>query len=71
MGDAVAMVNYIFKGGAGLAPHDLCNGDANFDCQINIGDAVYIIQYVFRGGPPPPCCHEWIDNIDGCGPPLR
>jgi hypothetical protein len=28
-------------------------GDANNDCQVNVGDAVYLISYVFKGGPPP------------------
>jgi hypothetical protein len=28
-------------------------GDANGDCEINVGDAVYLIAYVFKGGPGP------------------
>ncbi len=38
----------------------ICCGDANSDCQVNIGDAVYIIIHVFKGGPAadPPCCGD-------------
>jgi len=28
-------------------------GDANGDCDCNVGDAVYLINFVFKGGPPP------------------
>jgi hypothetical protein len=56
IGDAVHLVNYIFKGGP--APEPLCVGDPNHDTDINIGDVVYLINYIFKGGPPPvePCC---------------
>jgi len=53
IGDAVAIVNYIFKGGP--APDPLEAGDANCDGAVNIGDAVYLINYIFKGGPPPGC----------------
>jgi len=52
-GDAVYLVNYVFRGGS--APKPLVSGDANCDGKINIGDAVYIIVFIFRGGPPPRC----------------
>jgi aminopeptidase YwaD len=51
VGDAVWLVNYIFRGGP--APQPLTAGDANCDQTINIGDAVYIVNYIFRNGPPP------------------
>ena len=56
VGDAVYLINYIFKGGP--APDPECVGDANGDDQVNVGDAVYLINYVFKGGSPPvePCC---------------
>lgn len=56
IGDAVDLVNYIFKGGP--APDPLCVGDVNDDGDINVGDAVYLINYIFKDGPPPvePCC---------------
>ncbi|MDD4052068.1 MAG: FG-GAP-like repeat-containing protein [candidate division Zixibacteria bacterium] len=51
VGDAVFIVNYIFRGGP--APQHPEAADANCDGKINVGDAVYIIMYIFRGGPPP------------------
>ncbi|MEZ5360563.1 MAG: dockerin type I repeat-containing protein [Candidatus Zixiibacteriota bacterium] len=56
IGDAVYLINYIFKGGP--APDPECVGDANGDGSTNIGDAVYLIQYIFSGGPSPvdDCC---------------
>ncbi|MCP4569567.1 MAG: hypothetical protein GY841_18475 [FCB group bacterium] len=56
VGDAVYLINYVFKNGA--APNPLCSGDANGDGSINVGDAVYMINYVFKSGNPPiePCC---------------
>jgi hypothetical protein len=53
VGDAVFLINYIFKGGS--APDPLEAGDANCDGQVNVGDAVYLVNYIFRGGPEP-CC---------------
>ena len=53
IGDAVYLVNYIFKGGE--SPESLAVGDANCDGYINIGDAVYLINYIFKGGPAPGC----------------
>ncbi len=56
IGDAVFLINYIFKGGP--APDPLCAGDADGDDAVNIGDAVYLINYIFKGGPAPvvDCC---------------
>lgn len=51
VGDAVFIVNYVFKGGA--APNPIEAGDANCDAQTNVGDAVYLINYVFKDGPAP------------------
>lgn len=68
IGDAVYIINYVFKGGPPPAPYALCSGDANCDCSINIGDAVYIINYIFKGGPVPCDCQTWLSR---CGPPLR
>ena len=53
VGDAVYLINYVFKGGP--APDPIESGDANWDGDVNVGDAVYIINYVFKGGPPPEC----------------
>ncbi|MCP4567258.1 MAG: M28 family peptidase [FCB group bacterium] len=57
VGDAVYMINYVFKGGP--APDPMVTGDANGDCSLNVGDAVYLINYVFKSGPDPianPAC---------------
>ena len=51
VGDAVYIINYVFKGGA--APNPECRGDANCDGDCNVGDAVYLINYVFKGGAAP------------------
>jgi len=51
VGDAVSLINYIFKGGP--APRVMNWADANADCLVNVGDVVYLIGYIFRGGPAP------------------
>ena len=61
-GDAVHLVNYVFRGGS--APQPLASGDANCDGKINVGDAVYIIIFIFRGGPPP-CCPFSVNTQPG------
>ncbi|MCP4566177.1 MAG: hypothetical protein GY841_01215 [FCB group bacterium] len=68
VGDAVFVINRVFKNGPAPAPYALCSGDANCDCSLNVGDAVYLINYVFKGGPPPCDCATWLSI---CGPPLR
>jgi len=56
IGDAVYIINYIFK--EGPPPSPVCQGYANGDDAINIGDAVYVLEYVFKDGPSPVagCC---------------
>ncbi len=53
IGDAVYLINYIFK--SGPEPPCLNEGDPNNDEAINIGDAVYLINYIFKSGPAPVC----------------
>ncbi len=53
IGDAVCLVNYIFRDGA--EPVSLEAADANCDGTVNVGDAVNIISFAFRGGAPPGC----------------
>lgn len=53
IGDAVYLINFIFK--LGPAPISVYAGDANADGRINIGDAVYLINYIFKSGLAP--CH--------------
>ncbi len=40
-------------------------GDANGDCEANVGDAVYIINYVFKSGPAPEPLSSGDANCDG------
>jgi photosystem II stability/assembly factor-like uncharacterized protein len=56
VGDAVFLINYIFK--SGLGPDPVCSGDVNGDGRCNVGDPVYLIAYMFNGGlaPVAPCC---------------
>lgn len=56
VGDAIFLINYIFKNG--LAPDPLCFGDATGDGRCNVADAVYVIIHIFNSGPAPvePCC---------------
>jgi hypothetical protein len=51
VGDAVFLINYVFK--FGDEPEPIGAGDANCDGDVNVGDAVKIINYVFKGGLPP------------------
>lgn len=51
VGDAVYMINYIFKGGP--PPGRLEAGDVNCDMSSDVGDAVYLINFVFRDGNDP------------------
>ncbi len=53
VGDAVFLINYVFKGGPAPEPESL--GDANCDGNVDVADAVYLINYIFRSGPPPGC----------------
>jgi C1A family cysteine protease len=57
VGDAVYLINYVFKGGP--APDPECAGDANGDGNTNVGDAVHLINFVFKSGPAP---------LEGCCP---
>ncbi len=53
VGDAVYVVNYVFKGGP--APDPLEGADVNGDGICDVGDAVHLINYIFRGGAAPDC----------------
>ncbi len=55
LGDAVYIMNYIFKGDV-PPPDPILRADANNDCIIDIGDAVYLLNYLFHKGPEPECC---------------
>jgi len=53
VGDAVYLINYVFK--LGPSPTPLLMGDANCDNKVNVGDAVFLINFVFKGGTSPGC----------------
>jgi len=53
VGDAVFLINYIFRGGQAPEPFDA--GLVNGDDLINIGDVVYLINFIFREGEAPIC----------------
>jgi hypothetical protein len=58
VGDAVYVINYVFK--SGPAPAAWKAGDANCDGLVNVGDAVRLINHVFKGAPSPvnACCQK-------------
>ncbi len=53
VGDAVFLINHVFKGGP--APDPLQLGETNCDGIVNVGDAVFLINFVFKGGAEPSC----------------
>jgi hypothetical protein len=55
IGDAIYLINYMFKDGPPPQPH-MCVGDVNNDGITNIGDALYLINYMFKDGPAPGSC---------------
>jgi hypothetical protein len=53
VGDAVYIINFVFKGGP--APPCPNEADTNADCQINVGDGVYLLNFIFKWGTPAVC----------------
>ncbi|MCP4568294.1 MAG: hypothetical protein GY841_12015 [FCB group bacterium] len=51
VGDAVYVINFIFKGGP--PPEPIEAADANCDGKVNVGDAVYLLNFIFKSGPQP------------------
>ncbi len=54
VGDAVYILNYLFK--AGPAPDPYIEGDTNCDGLVNLSDAITILNYLFKGWGVPRCC---------------
>jgi N-acetylmuramoyl-L-alanine amidase len=55
LGDALTILNYLFKGQD--PPVDpILRGDANNDCDLQMGDALRIMNWLFKGQEPPECC---------------
>ena len=59
VGDAVYIVNYIFKNGS-RPPLPVWRADVNADGAINVGDAVCLVNYIFKGGPRPLVGATWL-----------
>lgn len=53
IGDAIYVINYLYK--AGPAPDPPQAGDANCDSGCELADVVFLINYLFKNGPPPDC----------------
>jgi len=58
IGDAVYIINYIYRQGPAPTPHPGM-ADANCDGKINIGDPVYLVNCIYRGGPAPGICYYY------------
>jgi hypothetical protein len=54
VGDAIYVINYVFKQGPAPAPI-IEAGDANCEGNVNVADAVFLINHVFKNGGGP-CC---------------
>jgi hypothetical protein len=68
VGDAVYIVNYVFRNGPAPVPYAVFSGDPNGDCRVNVGDAVFMINRVFSFGPAPVDCYTWLNR---CGSPVH
>jgi hypothetical protein len=53
LGDAIYILNYLFKGGTDPCPMEA--GDVNCTGQVDLGDAIFLLNYLFKGGPGPTC----------------
>ena len=51
IGDAIFVLNYLFKGGPRPFPSQV--GDVNGDDTVDVGDVIYLLNYLFRGGSAP------------------
>ncbi len=51
LGDAVRLLNYLYKGGA--EPLPLEAGDCNRDGIVDLADVIYLLNYLYRSGPFP------------------
>jgi hypothetical protein len=53
MGDAIFLLNYLFRGGTDPCPMEA--GDTNCNGLVDLGDAIFLLNYLFKGGPAPSC----------------
>jgi hypothetical protein len=54
VGDAVYILNYLFKSGS--VPDPYIEGDTNCDGLVDLADAIRILNYLFKGGDILRCC---------------
>jgi hypothetical protein len=59
VGDAVFLINYIFKSGPPPV-WPAWRANTNADDLVDVGDAVYLINYIFRGGAAPQIGAMWM-----------
>jgi hypothetical protein len=53
LGDAIYLLNYLFKNG--LDPCPVETGDVNCNSIVDLGDVIYLLNFLFKGGPGPTC----------------
>jgi hypothetical protein len=53
LGDAIYILNYLFKGGTDPCPME--TGDVNCTGLVDLGDAIFLLNYLFKGGMAPSC----------------
>ncbi|MGB2803712.1 MAG: C25 family cysteine peptidase [Candidatus Zixiibacteriota bacterium] len=53
IGDAIYLINYLYK--SGPAPDPPQAGDVNCDSGCELADVVFLVNYLFKSGPPPDC----------------
>ncbi len=59
LGDAVYLLNWLFKQPWPDPQPYMCVGDVNNDNLVDLGDVVYLLNYLFKQPWPPPdpnCC---------------
>lgn len=71
--DIVYLITHLFKEGSPPQPYEICSGDVNADCAVNILDVIELIwlRYKCQGGPCghyPRYCGDWVSR---CGLPLQ
>jgi hypothetical protein len=54
LGDAVYLVNYLYK--SGPSPDPVESGNCNCDETVDLGDVVHLLNFLFKSGPAPGEC---------------
>jgi hypothetical protein len=53
IGDAIYLINYLYK--SGPAPDPQQAGDVNCDAGCELADVVFLLNFLYKSGPPPEC----------------